>query len=319
MATQDPPRAPKKGLWDSLTPQEQKKAITIFLCSLGITLLITGRSGGKMLKKAQAGEAGPVGQVQKAAQAGKATQATPTPLPPRQPPLSVRSRLTPAEEAASSPQPVPLPSSVLHPDSLVPPKPTRLLRSFVAPSPPDAPVSVLPSRPPASSYFLPNPQITSASKAFADEVERLDKLHENGTMEKQELPEGFNPALYAAKALGIATLITLGTFSAGVYGLMRWFGVDDLEMLAIGVRQNLPGFLDAHRPTIPSWAQPAPSPEPLDPNAPAPSDEAEEEELSYFASLKAKLDQEAEEDRLEKQLAWDRMRRRAEGIKGASA
>lgn len=182
-----------------------------------------------MLKKAQAGEAGPVGQVQKAAQAGKATQATPTPLPPRQPPLSVRSRLTPAEEAASSPQPVPLPSSVLHPDSLVPPKPTRLLRSFVAPSPPDAPVSVLPSRPPASSYFLPNPQITSASKAFADEVERLDKLHENGTMEKQELPEGFNPALYAAKALGIATLITLGTFSAGVYGLMRWFGVDDVS------------------------------------------------------------------------------------------
>ncbi|BGP32586.1 hypothetical protein JCM10296v2_004367 [Rhodotorula toruloides] len=314
MASQDPPRAPKKGLWDSLTPQEQKKAITIFLCSLGITLLVTGRSGGKMLKKAQAGEAGSVGQVQEVAQAKKAVEATSTPLPPR-----YRSRPPPAEEAASSPQPIPLPSSFLHPDSLVPPKPTRLLRSFVAPSPPDAPVSVLPSRLPASSYFLPNPQITSASKAFADEVERLDKLHENGTMEKQELPEGFNPALYAAKALGIATLITLGTFSAGVYGLMQWFGVDDLEMLAIGVRQSLPGFLDAHRPTIPSWAQPVPSPKPLAPDASATADDAEEEELSYFASLKAKLDQEAEEDRLEKQSAWERMRRRAEGIKGVSA
>lgn len=182
-----------------------------------------------MLKKAQTGEAGSVGQVQQAAQAGKVAQTTPTPLPPRQSPPLARSRPTPAEEAASSPQPIPLPTSFLHPDSLVPPKPVRLLRSFVAPSPPDAPVSVLPSRPPASSYFLPNPQITSASKAFADEVDRLDKLHDDGTAEKQELPEGFNPALYAAKALGIATLITVGTFSAGVYGLMRWFGVDDVS------------------------------------------------------------------------------------------
>ncbi|BGP25121.1 hypothetical protein Rt10032_c09g4059 [Rhodotorula toruloides] len=319
MASPDSSRAPKKGLWDSLTPQEQKKAITIFLCSLGITLLVTGRSSEKLLKKARAGEVGSIGDVQKAAQASKVAEATPNPILPRQPILSSRLQSALADAAALSSQPASPPSSFLHPNSLVPPKQPRLLRSFVAPSPPDTPISVLPSLPPASSYFLPNPQITSASKAFADEVDRLDKLHEDGTVEEQELPEGFNPALYAAKALGIATLITMGTFSAGVYVLMRWFGVDDLEMLAIGVRGSLPVFLDAHRPTIPSWAQPASSPEPLGPDAPAPSDDAEEEELSYFASLKAKLDQEAEADRLEKRLAWERMRRRAKDINRSPA
>lgn len=230
MASQDPPAEPKKGLWASLAPQEQKKAITIFLCSLGITLLVTGRSGGKMMKSARAGQAEAAVEVQKVAQAGKAADAATAPLPPRQPSPPTRSRPESAGDAAIPAQPTLLPSSYLYPDSLVPPKQTRLLRSFVSPSSPDTPVSVLPSRLPASSYFLPNPQISSASKAFSDEVDRLDKLHEFGTLEQaQELPEAFNPALYAMKALGIATIITLGTFSAGVYGLMRWIGVDDVS------------------------------------------------------------------------------------------
>lgn len=89
--------------------------------------------------------------------------------------------------------------------------------------------------------------------------------------------------------------------------------------LALALRHSLPDFFDTHRPSIPSWAQAAPSPDPLSPDSPAPADEAEAEDLSYWASLKATLDREAAEDRREKQLAWERMRRRAEGIKESPA
>jgi len=39
---------------------------------------------------------------------------------------------------------------------------------------------------------------------------------------------GFNPAIYAAKALGIATAITFSAFGIAIWGTMKWLGVDDV-------------------------------------------------------------------------------------------
>jgi len=41
---------------------------------------------------------------------------------------------------------------------------------------------------------------------------------------------GFNPAIYAAKALGIATAITFSVFGVAVWGTMKWLGVEDVSL-----------------------------------------------------------------------------------------
>lgn len=43
---------------------------------------------------------------------------------------------------------------------------------------------------------------------------------------------GFNPAIYAAKALGIATAITFSVFGVAVWGTMKWLGVEDVSFLS---------------------------------------------------------------------------------------
>lgn len=249
------PAPPKKGLWDSLSPSEQKKAVTVFLCSLGVTLLVTGRSGGKLLKRAKAGEASaapattPANHVKTRRRAVEAIprRPEPAPLPPAavRPVRAVETAQT-TETDASRPtrkRPQPPPVSILHPNSLTPPKPRRrLLASFIsAPvSRDDQRVSVLPlsSRPPPpSSYFLPNPTLVATSNAFAQELDKLDKLHEDGADEPvaPAADDGFNPAVFAMKALGIATLLSVGTFAVGIYGVMRYLGVDDVRRLSVSL------------------------------------------------------------------------------------
>lgn len=243
MATAVPssgPAAPaKKGLWDSLSPAEQKKAVTVFLCSLGVTLLVTGRSGGKLLKRTKAADVPPSAAP---SAAPKAPAPPPPPAPPRPAPTvgtpAVQTvQESPAPKHASSRRPRPPPASFLHPDALTAPKPRRLLPYFFSlPAASTDPISVLPpsSRPPApSSYFLPNPTLVERSTAFADELDRADKLHEDGELPSEPAAEaaddGFNPAVYAMKALVIATCLSVGSFAAGIYGLMRYLGVDDVR------------------------------------------------------------------------------------------
>ncbi|GAA6005992.1 uncharacterized protein JCM10292_005639 [Rhodotorula paludigena] len=317
MSSADPAPAPKKGLWDSLSPEDQKKAATVFLVSLGVTLLVTGRSGGKLLKRAKASEAAAPPPAPPKRAAPSRPPPTPAPAPPpapasRAPPVQ---RSASAENESSSALPAPPPSSFLHPNSLTPPKPRRFLPSFVS-SAPAAPLSVLSSRPAASSYFLPNPTLTAQSTAFATQLDKLDKLHEEGAEMPPPPDDGFNPAVYAMKALGIATLLTVGTFSAGVYGVMKWLGVDDLESLALALQHRLPGVFDAHRPTVPAWALPSAQPAAEAPSVSSADAAKEEEELSYWTSIKETLDREAEENRRERRGAWERMRRKAQEAGG---
>ncbi|GAA5843630.1 hypothetical protein JCM9279_000813 [Rhodotorula babjevae] len=295
----------KKGLWESLSPEDQKKAATVFLVSVGVTLLVTGRSGGKLLKRAKAAEG-----------AAPAPAAAPRPAAPPPPPRAPRPAPTPAHvrpapTAAAEPVqppvstrlPTPPPMSFLHPNSLAAPKPRRFLPSFVSSSSTtsspgaDTPFSILSSRPSPSSYFLPNPALTAQSTAFAAQLDKLDKLHEDGEGPPPAIEDGFNPAVYAAKAFGIASAITFSVFGAGIWGVMKWLEVDDLEGLALALQHRLPGVFDEHRPSVPSWAQPSSTSRRTD----APADPATEaEELSYWASVKETLDREAEEDRIRK-------------------
>ncbi|GAA5945141.1 hypothetical protein JCM3775_004868 [Rhodotorula graminis] len=321
------PAAPKvkKGLWESLSPEDQKKAATVFLVSVGVTLLVTGRSGGKLLKRAKATEgAAP-------APTTAPRHAAPAPPPPRAPPAPrlaptpapVRPApgpIEPVQPPVSTRLPTPPPMSFLHPNSLAAPKPRRFLPSFVSSSTgaassssssADTPLSVLASRPSPSSYFLPNPALTAQSTAFAAQLDKLDKLHEDGEGPPPAIEDGFNPAVYAAKAFGIASVITLSVFGAGIWGVMRWLDVDDLEGLALALQHRLPGVFDEHRPSVPAWAQPSSTSRTTDAVA-DPATEAEE--LSYWASVKETLDREAEEDRVERRGAWERMKKRASAV-----
>ncbi|GAA5864186.1 hypothetical protein JCM3774_001250 [Rhodotorula dairenensis] len=335
-AGEAPPAQPKKGLWDSLSPSEQKKAVTVFLCSLGVTLLITGRSGGKLLKRAKATEQTTT-TASKAVEPAIVVKPRPAPTPAPAPAVTPTTSTNAPSTTTPRQRPQAPPVSFLHPNELTPlsrrsqRRRRGLLASFVLPSSSSsaaasgAPVSVLPSssRPPApSSYFLPNPTIVAASNAFADEVDRYDKLHEDGEDVPPPPPssedDGFNPAVFAMKALGIATLLSVGTFAAGIYGVMRYLGVQDVESLALALQHRLPSIFDAHRPSIPEWATPSSSttasPEA---NVEQVADSAEEEEMSYWDSIKETLDREAEENRRERRAAWEeRVRQRALALAG---
>ncbi|KWU42023.1 hypothetical protein RHOSPDRAFT_27242 [Rhodotorula sp. JG-1b] len=335
---QAPVQKKPAGLWNSLSPSEQKKAVTVFLCSLGVTLLITGRSGGKLLKRAKATEANSatadaVATSSAATRLKSATRPRPPPPPaPATTSTSASASAIPAT-APTPPRPQAPPISFLHPNALTPPaqpRPRRrLLPSFILPSSPSPSPSVLPlssrRRSPApSSYFLPNPTIVARSTAFADELDKYDKLHEDGA----PLPppaagedDGFNPAWFAFKALAIATALSVGTFAAGIYGVMRYLGVDDVESLALSLQHRLPSVFDAHRPSLPDWATPSSSSQaeslPLEQGSSEIKDKEAEEEMSYWASVKETLDREAEENRRERRRAWEeRVRQRASALGG---
>ncbi|GAA5916267.1 hypothetical protein JCM5296_002635 [Sporobolomyces johnsonii] len=307
MADNASPPAPKKAeqsFWDSVSPEDEKKYTAVFLVSLGTALLVTGRSGGSLLKRAKKAEASAPAPLN----AVLTTTRAPPPAPPSRDPV-VPSPAAPAPPTTALPTPPP--PSFLHPDSLTPPKPRRLLRLLVSPSPQP---SALSSRPAPSAYFLPNSHLASVSNAYATELDRLDKLHELGVVEEDKpvLEDGFNPAVFAAKAFAIATAITFSTFAVGIYGVMKWLGVSDMESLSLELTHRVSPFLVSHRPSLPAWALPSESVS----STPDSTDDhpTNQEELSYWAQFKQTLDQEAEERRRERQIAWERMRARAAEI-----
>ncbi|GAA5915359.1 uncharacterized protein JCM6883_006809 [Sporobolomyces salmoneus] len=299
--------APDPGFWASLAPADQKKYTLVFLISLGTTLLVTGRSGGSLLKRAKKSEA------------SAPASATPTVVPVKKPPRSTIPSPPPLPQPESPTKPTSIlsapPSSFLNPNELAPNRRSkRLLPSFTS-----SPSSLLSSRSPSStsSYFLPNPYLTSASTAYATELDRLDKLHEDGSPLSPE-PEtmeddGFNPAIYAAKALGYATLITFSTFGLGIWGVMKYLDVEDMEGLSLALSYRLGTKLQESRPSLPSWALPTSKPDEVTPVAFTTQDrtereETEEEEMSYWRDVKETLDREAEERKRTRREKWEELR-----------
>ena len=187
-----------------------KKYTLVFLLSVGTTLLVTGESGGRLLKRANA----------------------PAPVPPT-PPAAAPS--IPPLRAARPPSSLPVPPSAHQTKRTKP-----LLREWRTST-----SSLSPAR--DADYFLPNLTLLSRSAEFATELDAADRLHKDG--EEEEGPyvdDGFNPAVFAAKAFAIATGITVGAFALAVGGVMSWFGVKDVSGLA-GLAVAEPGGRDWRR------------------------------------------------------------------------
>lgn len=201
--------------------EPSKKYTLIFLVSVGTTLLLTGASGGRLLKRAKKVTATPL-------EGPTAPKPTPVSLKPK----SQRPAAIPVPRAPSPPPIAPegglsswsIAADPLH---LSRPAPRGLLRSFRVQPP--SPPSALPQSPYSTSFFLPNSAILERSTAFAQKMDKEEREHKDGPERAEVEDDGFNPAIYAAKAFGIATVLTVSVFGAGIYGLMRYFGVEDVS------------------------------------------------------------------------------------------
>lgn len=156
------------------------------------------------------------------------------------------------------------------------------------------------------SFWLPNASLLASSAEAAAKAEQYDKLQEGEDVEQPYVDDGFNPAVYAAKAFGIASLITIGTFAAGIFAVMKYFGVSDLESLSLALSHRLPPVLDAHRPEIPAWALPTPK------VIEKPGEEEENEEhkdgVAYWVEVQETLDREAAERLVERAAKWEKIK-----------
>ncbi|ORY84195.1 hypothetical protein BCR35DRAFT_313564 [Leucosporidium creatinivorum] len=312
----------------SLDPS--KKYTLIFLVSVGTTLLLTGASGGRLLKRAKKVTAEPTSVAHQPAVKPKARTQEPLPIP--------RAPLSPFTSPA-------LDSYALSadPTSLQPRRQRSLLRSFRL-----IEQTTGQARPNQTAYFLPNSTLLSRSNAFAEALDKQDRLHKDGEEQPEAPDDGFNPAIYAAKAFGIATALTVGTFAAGVWGVMRWLEVDDsffasfiaaplsltrrsatafaseagpalpafgcwrcssaaLDSLSLALSHRLPSSLP--RPSVPSWALPTSSPSDI--TTPGPEEDSAEhkEGVAYWLGVKETLDREAEERVLERRKSVSRCTR----------
>lgn len=213
----DAPQASSKNPLKALSTLDPSKKYTlVFLMSVGATLLVTGRTGGGLLKKAKHATAPP---QPAAASASTLTTPLPPPAAPSIVPPKPVSRRPPPFAPALAPLPL-----FADPHSLRPPT-KSLLRTWRTPAPSS-------SRTGATAYFLPNATLLAGSNSFAEALDREDKLHKDGEPTKDEeeiVDDGFNPAVFAAKAFGIATALTIGAFTLGIAGVMLWYGVDDVS------------------------------------------------------------------------------------------
>ncbi|KAL8293631.1 hypothetical protein RQP46_000332 [Phenoliferia psychrophenolica] len=259
-----------------------KKYTLIFLASVGTTLLVTGASGGRLLKRA------------------KRVTAAPSPAPAAAAPSATPFHAPPIPSTSAIP-PVPIPAI----PSLGRSKP--LLKSWRH-------LSASPNSSSSPSYFLPNATLLSESNLLAQEIDAQDRLHKDGASQADQdaeevVDDGFNPAVFAAKAFAIATAITVSSFGLAIGGVMAYYGVKDLESLSLALSHSLPGVFSSHRPALPAWALP-PTKE-----ASTPGDEEANEEhkegVAYWVHVKETLDREAEEMKLERRRAWEKLRAKA--------
>lgn len=185
-----------------------KKYTLIFLVSVGTTLLVTGASGGRLLKRAKSATAPPSAAPSPSGASLRPSAPPPSAAPPR------------ATPAFSTP-PAPHPSTK---------RAQHVLKSFRVPS--TASPSVVQGRKLGAGpndFFLPNAVILDHSNAFAEQLDREDRLHKDGPDQPDAPDDGFNPALFAAKAFAIATALTGTAFAAGIGGLMYYLGAEDVS------------------------------------------------------------------------------------------
>ena len=208
------------------TLEPSKKYTLVFLVSVGATLLVTGASGGRLLKRAKKMSAEPV-----------VTPISPSVATPVLPKIQLATARHPNSAKASS--------SLLSSSSATTTTTSRqslidLATSFPPIQPPTRSLLRQWSKDKGSdlSFWLPNSSLTASSEAAAAKADAYDKAQEGDDVEREYVDDGFNPAIYAAKAFGIASLITVGTFAAGIFGVMKYFGVSDVRALLHSTRRN---------------------------------------------------------------------------------
>lgn len=200
------------------TLEPSKKYTLVFLVSVGATLLVTGASGGRLLKRAKKMSAEPV-----------VTPISPSVATPVLPKIQLATaRHHPSAKASSSLLSSSSATTATSRQSLI-----DLATSFPPIQPPTRSLLRQWSKDKGSdlSFWLPNSSLTASSEAAAAKADAYDKAQEGDDVEREYVDDGFNPAIYAAKAFGIASLITVGTFAAGIFGVMKYFGVSDVRAL----------------------------------------------------------------------------------------
>ena len=175
----------------------RKKATLVFLGSVGVTLLLTGATGRRMIKK-------------------------PPSVAPHAP--STSTFVPPAKQAIpkSSKQP-PLAFIKRIPGVSAPPprrSSSRLRHLFQTSPAPSTPLNFLANEHAPWKKELPTPTL----------VESMVDAEEVGPEPAPE--DKANALLDAIKAFTLATTITVGTAAAGVYFLTRYLGADDVRLVA---------------------------------------------------------------------------------------
>lgn len=90
-------------------------------------------------------------------------------------------------------------------------------------------------RPGASFQFLSNRTLLETQEQPKLNLRGMVSFMADGWREeeKPQRPEDFNPALDAAKALGIATAAVLGFFGATSGAVLWWWGVTDVSYICL--------------------------------------------------------------------------------------
>lgn len=276
-----------------------KKYTLMFLMSVGATLLVTGASGGRLLKRARRAAAEPIPTPQPKPASIIPLVPTPRPSAPSAVPPPVSSSRQSLLDLATSFPPIVTPQR-------------SLLRQWSKDKGSDL------------SFWIPNSTLAESSALAAQAADAYDKFQSgDDQVEQNYVDDGFNPALYGAKAFGIATLITFSTFGAGIYAVMRYFGVSDvsscpsrnrslmrfqMEGLSLALSHRVEPAMMANRPTIPAWALPTSK----TPTTPGEEEENEEhkEGVAYWVEVKETLDREAEERLVERRARFDKLKLR---------
>lgn len=186
-ASQKPDEAVPKFDW-------QKKATLIFLGSIGVTLLLTGATGSRMIKK-------------------------PPSVTPRSPSTTTLNPAGPStsKSAASAP---PFAFVKRIPGTSTPPRrsSSRLRQLFQTSPAPISPLNFVANEHVPWKKELPTPILVGAM-VDAEEAAIPEPAPEDKA----------NALLDAIKAFALATTITVGSAAAGVYFLSRYLGADDVR------------------------------------------------------------------------------------------
>ena len=184
----------------------QKKATLAVLASVGVTLLLTGATGKRMIKKPPSVNA-PVKTSAK-------TSPSPSPRPAPPPPAP--------RASTSSGGPLAFVKSIPGASGLPPRRTSSRLRALFENTPTPAaiiPLDFVSNQHSALAKELPKPNLLLGSLVDAEEANIPEPAPEDKA----------NALLDAIKAFALATTITLGSAGAGVYLLSRYLGANDVS------------------------------------------------------------------------------------------